>query len=75
MKWDDELLEKFNKLLFLQEHPGVENKKLSVVMNSPIASALPRADNLGENGRRAIMTAMAISSTPRQLENARTLKK
>jgi uncharacterized protein len=21
MKWDDELLEKFNKLLFLQEHP------------------------------------------------------
>ena len=48
--------------------------KLRVPKNSTAASALPAAEIRAEIGLAAIITAMAISSTPSQFENAYTLK-
>jgi hypothetical protein len=41
----------------------------------PIASALPRAEALGDTARRAISTAVPISMKPSMVENERTLRK
>src|SRR5262249_44399217 len=53
--------------------PGVVMRKLRVVRNIPTARALPRAAARGENGRRAIRSAMATSTTPSPAEKPRTL--
>ena len=55
-------------------HPGVEKRKLIVVRNIATAVALPTAATRGDHGRAAIIAAIAISTMPRQAENARTLK-
>src|SRR5438093_10440951 len=59
----------------LGSHPGVENRKLSVVRNIITAIALPTAATRADSGRTAIMTATATSTVPRRFENACTLRK
>src|SRR5436190_20768304 len=58
----------------LGSHPGVENRKLSVVRNIITAMPLPRAATRAETGRNPIMAAIAISTLPRRFENPWTLK-
>src|SRR6516162_6600702 len=53
--------------------PGVVTRKLRVVRNITTARALPRAEARGENGRRAMSSAMATSTTPSTAEKPRTL--
>src|SRR5215471_3346531 len=53
--------------------PGVVKRKLRVVRNIPTARALPRAEARGENGRAAISSATATSTTPSAAEKPRTL--
>jgi hypothetical protein len=45
-----------------------------VVRNISIASTLPIADTFGDSDRSPIITAMAISTTPSEFENACTLR-
>src|SRR5438034_11845225 len=59
----------------LGAHPGVENRKLSVVRNIITAIALPTAATRADSGRITIMTATAISTVPRRFENPCTLRK
>src|SRR5262244_2406051 len=56
----------------LGSHPGAENRNESVVRNMNTAAALPTADALGNHERRAIIVAIAISTTPSPVENSRT---
>src|SRR5262245_45835627 len=53
--------------------PGVVTRKLRVVRNIPTAKALPRAETRGQNGRAAMSSAMATSTTPSTAEKPRTL--
>ena len=53
---------------------GVDTRKLSVVRNITTAAPLPTAATAADSGRRAIVRAMASSTTPKTLENAWTLK-
>ena len=54
----------------LGSHPGVVNRKVSVVRNVPTASPLPMAEPSGQTGRSAMSSPVAISTTPRSEENA-----
>lgn len=56
-------------------HPGVENRKESVVRNISIAAALPKADALADQCRSPIRIAVQISKTPSPIEKLRIDKK
>src|SRR5438034_6398468 len=53
--------------------PGVVTRKLRVVRNIPTARALPSAETRGANGRVAMRSAMATSTTPSRAEKPWTL--
>src|SRR5262249_18487690 len=53
----------------LESLPNVEDKKVKVVKNIPAASRLPIADTLGQAGRSAMHSPIAISITPKAIEN------
>lgn len=59
----------------LGSHPGVETKKDRVVRNMSTAPALPKPEAFADQGRRPIKIAIATSTTPSALENARTVRK
>src|SRR5262245_60321031 len=54
--------------------PGVVTRKLRVVRSIPTARALPRAEARGANGRAAMRSAIATSTTPSTVEKPRTLR-
>lgn len=54
--------------------PGVVNRKLNVARNCKEARALPTAEKRGSHGPRATRRAVMISTVPRTLDNARTLR-